>query len=407
MKYIFQENLAEQEHDAFVTAHPLCNLLQSSKWAMIKSSWMHKLVGVKNKQGELVAASLVLIKPLPLHFTMFYLPRGPIMDFLDRELVLFFFTELKKLAKSEHCIFIKFDAGILKNCYFLENRTDMIVSSSRNIMKNLKEAGCIHQRFSEDMSETIQPRFQAPVFYDRLFEEHLPRHTKRHIKTAYKKHVTVKGYGEEMLPAFTRLMKLTEQRKHIALRDQNYFQLLLKTYGPQDALIYLAQIDLSLLLNDCEQRLNKLHQELDRTAGDAKKQKSFYQSIEMVKSEIENIRCFIDEDGETPYIAGALIVYYGDTAEMLYMGMDDKYRKYMAPYLTHLIPMLDAFHRNCRLCNMGGLEGTLDGGLTKFKTNFNPLIQEYLGEFDVPVNKFLYAFAHRAYRIRKHRLKRS
>ena len=405
MKYIFQDNLTEQEHDAFVTTHPLCNLLQSSKWALIKNSWMHKLVGVKNEQGKVVAASLVLIKPLPMHFTMFYLPRGPIMDFLDRELVSFFFTELKQLAKSEHCIFIKFDAGILKNSYLLENRTDMMLSSSLNIMKNLKDAGCIHQGFSEDMSETIQPRFQAPVFYDRLFEDHLPRHTKRHIKTAHKKHVTVKRYGEEMLPAFTRLMKLTEQRKHIALRDQNYFRLLLETYGPQDAFIYLAQIDLPFLLQDCEQRLNKLLQEMERAAGDAKKQTSFSQSIMMVKSEMEKIRGFMKEDGEKPYIAGALSVYYGDTAELLYMGMDGKYRKYMAPYLTHLIPMLDAFHRNCRLCNMGGLEGTLDGGLTKFKANFNPLIQEYLGEFDVPVNKFLYAFAHWAYRIRKLRRK--
>ncbi|MXQ73253.1 peptidoglycan bridge formation glycyltransferase FemA/FemB family protein [Clostridiaceae bacterium DONG20-135] len=240
-KYQFQVNISEQEHDAFVTVHPLCNLLQSSNWAKIKSSWNHKLVGVRNEQGNLVASSLVLIKPLPLSFTMFYLPRGPILDFLDKELVSFFFTELKKLAESEHCVFIKFDAGILKNSYRLENRTDVTLSSSLTILNNLKASGCIHQGFSKEMSDTIQPRFQAPVFYDRLFEDHLPRHTKRHIRTARKKHVTVQTYGAEMLSAFTRLMKLTEQRKHIALRDQNYFQSLLETYGSQDAKIYLAQ----------------------------------------------------------------------------------------------------------------------------------------------------------------------
>lgn len=402
MNYIFQSDITEQEHDAFVCAHPLCNLLQSSKWAKIKSSWNHKFVGLRNEQGKLAASSLVLIKPLPLGFTMFYLPRGPILDFTNKELVLCFFKELKAFAKHDHCIFIKFDAGILKNSYLIENRTDVVRSSSLTMMNTLKEAGCIHQGFSKDMSAAIQPRFQAPVFYDRQFEEHLPRHTKRHIKTARKKHVEVSAYGEEMLPAFAHLMKLTEQRKQIALRDQNYFKALLTTYGPKDAKLYLAKLDLIALLQDCFDRVKTLRQELKRAHAE-EKQASLKQSIGKVEAEIRDIQQFIREDGKQPFIAGALTVFYGDTAEMLYMGMDGKYRKYMAPYLTHLTPMLEAFQRNCRFCNMGGLEGTLDGGLTKFKTNFHPIIQEYLGEFDLPVNKLLYPFAHWAFMMKKQR----
>ena len=34
---------------------------------------------------------------------------------------------------------------------------------------------------------------------------------------------------------------------------------------------------------------------------------------------------------------------------------------------------------------MGGVEGSLDDGLTKFKDNFNPTINEMIGEFDIPV----------------------
>ena len=35
---------------------------------------------------------------------------------------------------------------------------------------------------------------------------------------------------------------------------------------------------------------------------------------------------------------------------------------------------------------MGGIEGSLEDGLTQFKTKFNPLINEYIGEFDVPTS---------------------
>ena len=36
--YQFTDSIDPREHDAFVSAHPLCNLLQSSAWAEVKSS---------------------------------------------------------------------------------------------------------------------------------------------------------------------------------------------------------------------------------------------------------------------------------------------------------------------------------------------------------------------------------
>ena len=43
----------------------------------------------------------------------------------------------------------------------------------------------------------------------------------------------------------------------------------------------------------------------------------------------------------------------------------------------------------------------LDDGLTKFKANFNPTIDETIGEFDLPVNKSLYKASEMAYKLRK------
>lgn len=59
---------------------------------------------------------------------------------------------------------------------------------------------------------------------------------------------------------------------------------------------------------------------------------------------------------------------------------------------------------------MGGVEGSLDDGLTKFKDNFNPTINEMIGnemigEFDIPVYPFMYRLTQKAYEIlkRKHK----
>ena len=69
--YIFKSNINQKEYDHFVENHPSCSLLQSYKWANIKNNWNSIYTGVYEKD-TLVAAGLVLIRPLPLSFSMFY-----------------------------------------------------------------------------------------------------------------------------------------------------------------------------------------------------------------------------------------------------------------------------------------------------------------------------------------------
>ena len=47
MQYQFIEQVDAKEHDAFVSKHELCNLLQSSSWGLVKENWKHTIVGVK------------------------------------------------------------------------------------------------------------------------------------------------------------------------------------------------------------------------------------------------------------------------------------------------------------------------------------------------------------------------
>ena len=97
MAYTFTTNITKDEHDAFVTVHEYCNLLQSASWAKVKDNWKSLLAGVRDGNNKLVASSLVLIKPLPLGFTMYYLPKGPVMDFHNQEIINTYFVGLKKL----------------------------------------------------------------------------------------------------------------------------------------------------------------------------------------------------------------------------------------------------------------------------------------------------------------------
>ena len=99
MSYLFFKDINREEFDEFVKNHEYCNLLQSYNWAKVKNNWDYMYTGVY-RDNELVATGLVLIKRLPLSFCMYYLPRGPIMDYKDKELVQYYFDQLKKIIVS-------------------------------------------------------------------------------------------------------------------------------------------------------------------------------------------------------------------------------------------------------------------------------------------------------------------
>lgn len=97
--YQFIDSVDPREHDAFVKAHPLCDLLQSSAWTKVKSNWDHQIVGLR-KRSRLATSALILIRRLPLGLCMMYIPRGPIMDLTDEEMTRSFFQALKAWAKN-------------------------------------------------------------------------------------------------------------------------------------------------------------------------------------------------------------------------------------------------------------------------------------------------------------------
>ena len=85
--------------------------------------------------------------------------------------------------------------------------------------------------------------------------------------------------------------------------------------------------------------------------------------------------------------------------------MDNNFKRYMGPYLTWYKTIDECFERGCVSSNMGGVEGTLKGGLVDFKSVFRPTINEFIGEFDLPVNKMLYSLSEMAYKLRKRKNK--
>ena len=397
--YTYKIGITAEEHDEFVKTSPQTNLLQSSDWAKIKDNWGNERLGVY-QDHKLVAVASILIQPLPLGFTMLYIPRGPIMDYQNSELVAFMLQSIKTYAKSKRAVFAKFDPSLfLRKGLIGQETSDQ--EATLAIIQSLNVCGVEWVGRTEDMGETIQPRFQANIYKEYFTEDQLSKSTKQAIRTARNKGVEVIFGGTELLDEFAALMKKTEARKGIHLRGRDYYEKLLTTYAGQ-SYITLSRINLAQRLASLKEQLEKNQAEASRFNEKTKPGKidNNRQEKERLEEEIQFLHQELKAGQEIVSLSGTLTLEFGGTSENVYAGMDENFRRYQPAILTWYETAQHAFDRGAAWQNMGGVENQLDGGLYHFKSKFNPMIEEFVGEFNLPTS-MLYPLVNKAYQLRK------
>ncbi|MFI3887137.1 aminoacyltransferase [Streptococcus parauberis] len=401
--YTYKIGISEKEHDEFLLNNKQCNLLQSSNWAGIKSNWSTERIGFY-EDDQLVATASLLIKNLPMNFTLIYIPRGPIMDYTDYELVDFVISSLKEFGKSKRAIFVKFDPSLFLTRYLVT--TDPETNEEEDevtitLIKFLTRLGVEWTGRTRDIGQTIQPRIQANIHAKNADFQLLPKKTKQAIRTAQNKGIDLTIGGPELLEDFATLMKKTEDRKGINLRGIDYYRKLMDTY-PDDSYITMTSLDLVKrqreLTNQLEQAKLAKSKFTDKTKPG--KIKETENAIDRFTGEINFLNEHIQTGVTTAPLAGTLTIVYGKTSENLYAGMDETFRNYQAALLTWYETGQEAFKRGCAWHNLGGVENNLNGGLYQFKSKLNPTLEEFAGEFNIPVSP-LHGPAMLAYNLRK------
>ncbi|URZ86794.1 peptidoglycan bridge formation glycyltransferase FemA/FemB family protein [Floricoccus penangensis] len=397
--FTYKVGIKKDEHDSFVESSSLVCLLQSSTWGKVKNNWENELIGFYSND-KMVGTASVLIKKLPLNFSMIYIPRGPILDYSNRKLLKFVINSLKEYGKRKNALFIKIDPLILRSSFKLGDE-QVINQESENIISDIKKFGGIWHGLTKEMSTTIQPRFQANVYTQADIESTFPKHTKRLMNDARKRGVYTERADITQIEEFSNVVALTETRKNISLRNKEYFKNLMEMYG-DDAYLHLAKVNVPQKLKEYKKNLEEINKQLLETQDHQKKKLT---KLEQQKNsttkyikELESLNIISDED---MVIAGILSIQFGDTMEMLYAGMDDRFKTFYPQYLLNPKVFSDAYDNGIRWSNIGGIQGNLDDGLTKFKSNFNPTIEETIGEFDIPANKIFFSLSQLAYKLKK------
>ena len=379
----FLTDINNEKYTEFIKSHKHGNMMQAIEWSSIKNTWGAVRVAVSDDEDNIIAAAQVLTRK-----GLWYVPRGPILDYNNKELLGFFLTNLKKYAKTKQAKLVKLDIPIAVKDEKLADFKDVDVDRSNDeLIKTFKSYGYNHKGFSLDMSSTIQPRFNTVTKLEQPVPDLFSKDTRRLIRDADKKFVEVRRCGKENLDDFLFALACTEKRKNISLRGREYFENLLDTFG-DNALLYISYINVEKALKECHNRKENLEKEIEELGEKSPKKKRTLE--EQVAGTDKLIALFngleIEDKSKDQVISAAITIAYGNHAEIIYAGMNEDFAKLPAQYKVFSDTMKKAQEMGISEVSMGGIEGSLNDSLLGFKSKFSPNIVEYYGEFDLVIS---------------------
>lgn len=388
MTYTFYKTCNIDEFDSFVIHSKQNTLFQCSLWADVKNNWDHLFTCVK-ENDEIVATAMVLIRKLPLGKTLFYIPRGPVMDYNNHDLVSFMLSHLKEEAKKQHAIVLRFDPSILSRIYSYRDRNEEHDFENNDVIEYLKSLGAKHKGFTTYIEESTQPRFNAEMDVTSDYRERLEHKTAKCIRAAVHKGIQVYE-GKEYIHDFSVAMHYTEVRKQIALRNEEYFENMMDVYGDK-AICMVAKLNFPKQLKKLEDSIRENEEKLNSDSLKKKEKNLVRQQLTNDQNELKKLKADYEREGKDEVITcGILAVYNDNLMELFYMGNNPDYLRMYSSYLLYAKCLDRCVELGISHCSFGGIEGTLDDGLTLFKSNWLMNVEEYIGEFNIVLNPFMY-----------------
>lgn len=186
--------VSEKEWREILKDHPESNFLQSPEWAEVNRRIGHKVV-VRTFDNDGLAMMIVKDAKRGRYLEI---PGGPLLDWGDPENVSAAFEEIKRVAKAEKCVFVRF--------------RPMLESSAENL-KRVEATGARPAPFHLHAEHTVMLDIKDKTPDDILKE--MRRQTRYEVRRSLKLGMKVtSGNSEELFREFHRIQAETAERQH-------------------------------------------------------------------------------------------------------------------------------------------------------------------------------------------------
>ena len=403
------KNIDKEKFDTYVKEHKTkSHFLQSLSWgefAKIKKGLTPHYLGLVNEEDELVGATLLLEKKLPMSYTYFYAPRGFVIDYNKKEIVREMTKKVVEFAKAKKAIFVKIDPDLIKTQFNYLNEEKQN-PQYETLFNTLKEAGFKHLGFTKNF-ETMQPRYTFRIDLNQSLEEieeHFSKTTKQRIAKAIKLDTEVTIGTKNDVKEFYHLMTLTENRKDFISYTQDYYETLYEIFNgnpSSKATLFLGKVHINKTIKALEKNLKNINNQIsilpiDNLSKSAKaKLTELTKQKENINKEIEKYIEYKKQYGQDITLSAHMIIEYGNKAWVLYAGNHNIMSETYVNYYTYYEHIKYCKNKGIKIYDQFGTIGDLSKdnprlGLHEFKKKFGGDYVEFIGEWDYITNKPMY-----------------
>lgn len=372
-----QEISVEQHHD-FIAKQAGASFLQNPVWPQTKPAWRSQSLGWFD-DDELVAASLVLYRPIPVPGlrgrSLAYIADGPVFDpdLHDLDTLL---EALVPYARSQGAFMIRMGLPFVLRRWDADDVRKALSRGEHGMIPELKPVesntsawtmedtlvrnGWQKPELSEDF-EVGQAQFQARIPLPQLTSEQRADRESPEFQQAV----------EDVLMR----MDSTSRRQ---TRKSTRSELTITSGGLNDV------ADWQALYEETAER--------DNFTG---RPQSYFASMLQALNDSKTSQCkVLFAHYEDQLLASAIYVQQQDTGWYVYGASTRAESKRYAPRALQLEQIKLSLEAGAAWYDLGGVSATLNkehelAGLTRFKTTMGADVVQTMGEWDYPINKLL------------------
>ena len=357
--------ITSEQHLAFLDRIGSASFLQTPAWARVKQEWRGESLGWFDSEGdeEPIGAALVLYRQLPKLKKYFaYLPEGPVLDWPSIDDVTAHLSPMVAHLRKQGAfgvrigptqVFRRWDNATVKAAVadeavssLLEVRASETDEHGARVRQRMLDAGWIPQQATEGFAAGQPPyNFWLPLkgkSGDDLLAG-MNQQWRRNIKKAAKAGVEVSVGGADDLPAFHQLYAETAERDGFGPRPLPYFQTMYRELAAEDP---------------------------------------------------DRIRLYLARHEDT-LVAATIWIRVGTHTWYSYGASSTEKRDVRGSNAIQWRMMTDALEAGAEVYDLRGVTPGVakddpEIGLIQFKVGTGGEIVEYLGEWDLPLNRPLY-----------------
>lgn len=394
------EQIEKNVFDEFAKNHVLRNFYQTSAYGELMSRNGYTALYIGGfTNSKLVAASLILCKSIGPNIKYGYAPRGFLINYYDTSLLKEFSKKIKDYFFIKGFAFIKINPEITYNIVEYDTKTKIVNTKNKEIINTLKELG--YDKLKDNLYfESMLPKYNPIIYLPKYDLNAIENNILKEIVSYEKKGINltivdkndidlayefIKEKTSNKVKYYSDLYEIFSKNNMIdlllvKLNYAEYTKFMQKEYN--EKLEINEQINMEFNENPNDLELYNKKMESDKIINDISK------NITIINNRMK-------EDTNSEILGSAFVIKYENRINILISGQKNDFNNIdVKTFIFYKI--IEKYKKeNYLYLDMNGITGDMTDtnpykDVNDFKLKFNPTTFEYIGEFDLIINKPLH-----------------